>query len=441
MDTIVIGAGLTGLTAADELTARGLDVSVLESRRRVGGRTYSVELAGEAVDLGAEFVGMHHRRGRRLAGRLGLKLQPSRLLSRRAHWQLGGASKVGHLPPLTAREVASTLRLFARQNRLSRPLDINEPWAAPSARSLDAISLADWLEAEQPTGRALELQQQIWRGFMQSEPDSLSMLHLLWMVRRGGGWPAGMRDTVALRVPGGTQQLALGLAARLGSRVELSKVVTRVEQEDGGVRVLTADGDERTAAQAILAVPIPALRWIDFTPALPPELDAMRRELRFAQGAAVLVGGPGAARGKFDLAFGDSHFNEGWRRGSTAKALVPVPGAPGGLEAIGTRLADAFGIPTGGFEMRTQAWAEERFTGGTYVVFGRGQLTRFGPLLRKPHGRVHFAGAERSSWPDFMEGAIESGSRAARDVLAAHTATAPYDCALVEQSVQEPVAH
>jgi monoamine oxidase len=414
LDVVVVGAGLAGLTAAERLVKQDLNVAVLEARSRVGGRTWSGEVAGEAVDFGAEHVGPRHHRVKALARRLGLSLKASGELSGRSRWQIGGRDKVGHLPPLKASQMLDVITAFARMSRLARRLPVEEPWAAPLGASLDAVSLADWLDRAELGAAARELLEVIFVGSMTKPAERISMLHLLWLARRSGGVIAGFRDALGPRIEGGTQQLALGLARVLGSRVKLGTVVTRIEQDSSEVEVLTNDGGRLSAQRAIVCLPIPALGRLEFSPGLPDELEESRRALSLGQGTTLIVGSPAPHSHGVHKSVGDEQLGYGWRRGKTAKSIVVHPPADG-VEALAVRLARVTDLPLEGLETRTVPWTEEEFTGGTYICFEPGQLTRFGPHLTRPHGRVHFAAAERSTSSVFMEGAIESGARAAAE--------------------------
>jgi monoamine oxidase len=414
LDVIVIGAGLAGLTAAERLVDRAFDVGLLEARSRVGGRTWSGEVAGQAVDFGAEHVGPHHHRVRALARRLGLKLKGSGELSGRSHWELAGRETTGRVPPLGAPDVAGLIRALTRMSRLARRIPVEEPWRAPSGPALDAISLADWLDQ---VGASQDVREFLTVTFVQSmtkPADRISMLHLLWLARRSGGIIAGFRDALGPRVEGGTQQLALGVAKRLGSRLELGKVVAGVEQSGRGVEVSTRDGERRAARRVIVCVPIAALARLEFSPGLPEELEESRKVLSFGRATALIVGTQGAPSGRIETAMGGA-LGYGWRRGNTAKCIV-VDGSRLDAERLAAPLARATDLPPENLEIRAVAWTDEEFSGGTYVCFEPGELTRFGPHLTSPHGRVHFASAERSTSSVFMEGAIESGERAAAEV-------------------------
>lgn len=99
----------------------------------------------------------------------------------------------------------------------------------------------------------------------------------------------------------------------------------------------------------------------------------------------------------------------------TGIAWGDAPNVPTG--EFTSDLARGFGVPLHVGAERAD-WTETTASGGSYIVFAPGQLARFGPQLRRPHGRVFFAGAERSSWPNSMEGALESGEEVAQTVLA-----------------------
>ena len=131
---VVVGAGLSGLVAASELEAAGASVAVVEARPRVGGRTRSAFVHGEAADLGGQFVGPDHRGMRTLAEALGLRLVPASLGARPFLWRLGGGEqRVGFWPPLSLREFASLGRALVALKRLSLRVDPVSPWRSPDA--------------------------------------------------------------------------------------------------------------------------------------------------------------------------------------------------------------------------------------------------------------------------------------------------------------------
>jgi len=114
---------------------------------------------------------------------------------------------------------------------------------------------------------------------------------------------------------------------------------------------------------------------------------------------------------------------------STAGAARELSARGSSAPAVATsEIARLFGA---GFEpadaIVSTNWSDERWSGGGYAAsFPPGALTAAGPGLRQPEGRLHWAGAETSeSWPNFMEGAVRAGHRAADEVLVALDADAP----------------
>ena len=131
---------------------------------------------------------------------------------------------------------------------------------------------------------------------------------------------------------------------------------------------------------------------------------------------SVVVAAPAPPRARHRLVTGADDPPLAWRSDGGAKGIFLDDATPDGTPDRVDRLCEAFGFDPASVEAETVDWARDPFAGGTYVVFEPGQLVRHGPHLRRPHGRVEFAGAERSSWPDSMEGAVESGWAAAERV-------------------------
>ena len=423
-DAVVVGAGLAGLVAAAELEEAGASVAVVEARPRVGGRVRSPVLDGATADLGGQFVGPKHRGMHTLAATLGLRLVPAGLSTRPFLWRLpGGEDGVGFWPPLSLSELWSLGRALVVLKRLSLRVDPSSPWRSPGAERLDGRSFGDWLDEVSLRGRAREALAAPILGFATVGARELSLLQVLWWVKRAGGLLPAARNGSALRLAEGAQAVPLSLAARLKGPVLLGAPVVSVEQDEESVTVRRADGEAIVRARrAIVAVPPPALRAISFSPPLDAAQRLLVEELRFGRAAKVCAaaeppaGEPPPARHRVFV--GGSPLSIGWRTGGILAGLAYGGNANRPEEELVADLARAFGTTPGALgEAEAAHWGRERFSGGTYVVFGPGQIVRHGPNLRRPHGRVHFAGAERSSWPDQMEGAVESGTETARRVL------------------------
>jgi monoamine oxidase len=207
--TIVVGAGLAGLTAAHEIVRSGGEVVVLEARDRVGGRMHGIEVApGEWVDAGAAYLGDRHTELHDLLGLLGLKTVPTEMTGNsRFMLGAGGRTRPGRFPPLSAVALGDMFELL---DELTRQVDPAAPWASPDAGRLDQLTAAEWAEQNlcRPDARLFF---PLFLGeMMAADPAEVSMLHVAFYLRSGGGisylndFEGGAQDS---RVDGGASGL------------------------------------------------------------------------------------------------------------------------------------------------------------------------------------------------------------------------------------------
>ncbi|HEY7595523.1 MAG TPA: FAD-dependent oxidoreductase [Actinophytocola sp.] len=414
-DVVVVGAGLAGLTAATALRRAGRSVLVLEARDEVGGRTRSREADGAVTDFGGEWVGWAHRGMRRLADDLGLDLEPARLLGAPVLWRLPSGHSRGRTPPV--RVWRDLYHLHSRAVRDAHGIDPEAPWRARWADELDAWSVADWLDELDLGADSRYLFERIAGSLVCAPAESTSLLHLLWLGRLAGGPLRSLHTTFQWRIAQGAQEVAIRLAARLGDAVRLRTPVERVVQDGGGVSA-HGGGREYRAAQAVVAVPVHLLATVGFEPALPEGRQALSA-LHVGAGVKAVARLPEGHRvGHASVVGGDALW-VAWRRGDRVTGFVPGH-AEAPDEVLLADLAGAFG--TSADRLRSAQvfrWADQEHVLGCDVAFAPGEVCRLGPRLAEPHGLIRFAGAERSGWPNNMEGAVRSGLRAARETLEA----------------------
>lgn len=441
-DVAVVGAGLAGLACARAVVDAGASCVVVEARDRVGGRTLSQQIGRGTFDLGAQWIGPTQDRAERLARELGVDTFPTFHEGRKVLDLDGEISTYdGTIPKLSIPRLLELQRVLSKVDRMTAKIDLDAPQRSPDAAALDAETLEGFKRRHVHSHAVRELIDAAIRVVLGAEARDLSMLHFLFYLRSGGGLMKLLeieKGAQERRFAGGAQSLAIGLAAKLGDRVRTSAPVRRIEQDAVGV-VVRADGVTVRARRVVVAVPPAIAGRIEYLPGLP----AMRDQLmqRFPMGATVKcialydrpfwrargLSGEGVAnRGPASVVFDNGSFDA-----AQASLLAFVVG--GHAKSWSTRsererkgavlaqLAKMFGdealAPTDYVE---QDWSTEVWTRGCPVgLLPTGVLTQFAPALRASCGRVHWAGTETATrWHGFMEGALESGERAAREVLA-----------------------
>lgn len=448
-DVVVVGAGLAGLTAAEDLVAAGLDVVVLEARDRVGGRTLSVALPGseEVVEAGGQWVGPTQDR---VAARLrvhGLSTYPTHDQgSHLLHWRGSLRRYRGQIPRADPATLLDVAQLQLRLDRAARRLPAGRPWDAPSAAELDAVTFAEWFGRRARTRGGRRFLHLVTQAVWSAEPEELSALWALAYVQAAGGLDpliSTRKGAQQDRVVGGSQRLSERMAAGLGERVRLGSPVRALSQDGDAVTVRTADGQHVRAAHAIVAVPPPLQAQIHVSPALPADRAALLQRMPMGQVTKVNVvydrpwwreqglSGQGVASDHAAAIVYDNTpasgapgvllaFLEG-RHATAARALEPEARRALVLDALVALFGERARTPTAVLE---QDWGAEEWTRGCYGAFTPpGALTSFGPALRAPVGRLHWAGAETGvRWTGYLDGAVESGERTATEVLAARAA-------------------
>jgi monoamine oxidase len=443
VDVIVVGAGMSGLAAARALRAKGLSVLVLEARERVGGRTKPGTIAGVKIDLGGMWVGPTQTRALALGEAFGLERYQSYIEGQNVT-EIGGVVRNGARDTPTADDAAMAdfVGVATKIDAMSKQVPLDAPWSAAEAATWDATTLASWIEANSSTPAARTILDSIISAVMSADASQTSLLYFLFYVHAGDDLTtlAGMGEGAQKWLyRGGLNQIAFRMAAELGGAVRLNAPVRRIAQTAGGVEV-TSDAGVFRAKRVIVAVPPALAGRIDYAPALPAMRDALSQ--RLPMGSVI----------KFWVAF-DRPF---WRA-KGLNGMVITDRSPVGLYVDVSPDAAGPGLIAGFFEgshavawgQKTAAerkavvvgdltrllgpeaahpidyvdndWPSEEWSRGCYVgVAPPGVISVFGEALRRPVGRIHWAGTETSSeWCGYVEGAIRAGERAAAEVAAA----------------------
>jgi monoamine oxidase len=425
-DVVVVGAGLAGLTAARELRRHKVKVSVVEARDRVGGRTLDHPLGGGHVaEGGGQWVGRTQTAIVGLAKELGVETFPAYAKGKTVV-ALGGARiTVGE------RDESEDLRR-AREalEAMAKEVPLANPWAAKKAAEWDKLTVGDWLKANakrSETREEIGLEVETALG----PPARTSLLWFLFYLRSAGGLRQLAAGAQELRLKGGPQSVSKKIAADLGEDLVLSSPVKKVEH--GGGRVVVDSARVKVSAKRAVVAMSPAdARRIEFDPALPAARAGLAKgwvgEPAFKANVVYpkpfwrddgLSGLALADRGPVAVTFDNSPPDGS--RGVIVAFLEPrrLPQeAAARRKAVVADLVALFGKaaaePLDYFEMD---WAAEKWTAGCVAPLPPGLLTEFGPALREPVGRLHWAGTETSEvWCGYMDGAVRSGRRVAEEV-------------------------
>ncbi|MCF2129494.1 FAD-dependent oxidoreductase [Strepomyces sp. STD 3.1] len=444
-DVVVIGAGVSGLTAARRLTQTGQSVVVIEANDRVGGRTVNLDVGeGVITEGGGQWVGPGQDRVWALMDELGIETFKTHIEGKSMYLR-NGRTKLyqGTVPPLSPVVLADYAQAQLRLERMAKTVPLEAPWTAKNARSWDNTTFGHWLDANTFTEEVREL---FTIGFSVTDGEDLHSTSLLVQLVRIAGC-GGIDHLVNVtggaqesRVVGGTQLISLRMAEQLGQRVVLDSPVSEIIQDDQGVLVKSARIDVRAKRVVVAMAPSDANR-IRFSPDLPTRRAMLQR--RWCNGTESKI-----------FAVYDRPF---WReRGFSGQAVTDLPVAgyvvdnspPDASVGIlmtfvgtagsgyGLRWSDAvlddpearraafladltvlFGPeaarPTAYLE---QDWTHEPWIGGCVSSRPPGVLTQYTDADRVPVGRVHWAGTETAVLNQgYIDGAVSAGERAAEE--------------------------
>ena len=441
-DVIVVGAGLAGLTAARDLTHAGKSVYVVEARDRVGGRTLSEPThSGEILDTGGQWVGPTQDRVNALIAEFGLPTYTQFNTGTKIFDFQGKISTYeGVLPSLPLFALLDLAKMFSKLNRMSESIPLDAPYLAENAAEWDGMTLESWKRRFIKTARGKALLDIATQSVFGAEASDISLLFFLYYLKSGGDLDRLTRITDGAqqtRVHGGTQQISQRLAESLGDRVHLSRAVRAIEQGDDGVAVVT-DAGSYHGKRVVVAIPPTLAGKINYSPLLPPMRSQLLQRLPMGSIIKVIVvyekpfwrelGYSGeiiSDAGPLCSIFDDTP--EGSKEGSLIGFIAGraarnwANATPEERQAAVTKqIVDCYGDAAANpVEYIEKNWMAEEFSGGCYEAFmAPGVMTEYGKALREPVGRIHWAGTETSDiWCGYMDGAVRSGERAAKEVL------------------------
>jgi monoamine oxidase len=444
----VVGAGLAGLTCAYRLRQRGIDVTVYEGNTRLGGRCWTDRgsFNGQLAEHGGELIDQSHAAIRHLAQELGLPLD--NVLAAEPNGSEPFFFFDGGRYPLAdaLRDMKAVWQPLKRDYQAAGyPTLYTSSTAA--GRALDAMSIAEWISTRVPGGLASRLGQLLSIAYTieyGGEVEDQSSLNLIYLLGASGQGQLRLfgPSNEKYKVRGGNDRIVSGLAAHLAGRVMTGKALEAIRPAGRGWSLDFADRTSVTFDRVVLALPFSVLRErVDWTAAgFPTPKSRAITELGMGMNAKLAL--QFTTRHWYSLGNGgDSYSDTGYQatwevtraQPGTRGILVDYTGAGVTLKQSG-RLAAALApeflaraepvFPGLTAQWNGKAtfddWPRNPWTLGSYSYFRVGQYQRFAGAEGEVVGSCHFAGEHTSiDAQGYLEGAVESGERASREVLAA----------------------
>jgi monoamine oxidase len=442
----VVGAGLAGLVAAYELLRAGHTVSVFEAQERPGGRIRTRRDAfgdGLYVEEGAREFGEGYTLLNQYIAQFGLPVSsfgdppPAQRI-----FYLGGkryAMSGGREPdwPFALSPEERRLGMQGLWEKYAQPAA--RPLAQPfdtramnrAARATDEHSLADLARKQGASDAAVLL---MARAHLGASIEHVSALQVLLWERFLAASPN------RLCLSGGNDQLPRAFAERLGPRLHYRAELRGISQDRSQVRLAIAHGpalEQVSVERVVLALPFSVLRRLELGDAFARHKRALISALRYESATRIFVhtktrfwrqaGLDGSV--DTDLPVGAVRDLSAGQAGSAGiLGTEATAAASRRLTALSALERERLGVENlsrvfpemgaNGAGARSVCWDSEPYALGAWAYFAPGEMSSMFTQVALPDGRIHFAG-EHTSTLCFMEGAVQSGQRAAQEISSA----------------------
>ncbi|WP_017974550.1 flavin monoamine oxidase family protein [Actinopolyspora halophila] len=421
-DVVVIGAGFAGLTAARDLREAGSDVLVLEARDRIGGSTWYRPEAfdGFGLEMGGTWIVPQQRHVFAEAHRYGIRVADSELPSRMT-WSDHG-EVLDTLLPVPPEEYEQLEHAMRSLIEAGRRIDPERPLSEQGLSDLD-VPIRQWAEQQGLSGNSGELLISWFCGCANASEETGSALDVIrWLAAMDNSLGGMVQASVlGYTFVDGTVSLAEAMVADSGAELRLSSPVREVLADDRGVTVGYHGGSVR-ADRVLMTTPVGVWRDIRFEPELSAAKQAVSRENHAGQGQKIWALARGVSEDLSGFGWGTA-FDYVGAMATTGSGVVLVCFAPEDGRVDGAdphdvqRAVREFAPDAEVVDVATHDWVGDEFSKGTWATFRAGQFAEYEISVAEPEGRVHFGGSHTARrWRAFIDGAIESGERAAAEI-------------------------
>ncbi|MFE6752768.1 flavin monoamine oxidase family protein [Streptomyces sp. NPDC057684] len=422
-DVAVIGAGFAGVTAARDLSLEGYSVVLFEGRDRIGGRTFLGEAFGRSVEFGGAYAHWTQPHVWHELKRYEIRLATPQAIGK-SYWLADGvvhsgtpAEHAGVGGPLIARCLADA------RARFPQPFDL----AAADAGAIEKETLADRIDSLGLSPHDRDVLGGVMASLVHSESEQGITQFLFWAAVAFGSWSAFLEAAGHWPIEGGTRRLLDAIAGESKAELRLSTPVTAIEDDGSGVVVTTGKGERLRVRHSVVAVPLNTLSDVAIAPPLAQPVRAMIEQKQPMKTIKIWARVRGeiepftasAPTGKHPINTARTEYRHG---GDTlVVCFCSDAAAIDGRDREAVQRALRLFVPDiEVVDVACHDWVNDPFSQGTWVHHRPGDLTRAAPLMREPHGRVHFAGGDIAALGvGGIDGAIETGAKAARDIIRA----------------------
>ena len=420
-DVVVVGGGIAGLIAARELSGTGLSVVVLEARDRLGGRVWTDHRLGRDLEIGGTWMHWVQPHVWAEITRYGLEVTRGPR-AEQAYWLAGDRVRTGTLEQFMELIDPGMRRLLADTMKFVPRPDL--PPAAPELANIDRYSVQDMLDRLQLSEDEYQANEAAWVGHFNGPlTEGAFITALRWTAAAAGSWHLMHEASAVFRLADGTQSLVAAIAADTTAELRTGAEVSRIDHDSERAHVHLSDGHVITARRVVITVPQNILGDLSVTPPLNDGKLSAGKEKAASRGVKcwIRVRGPIAPFFAYSSAAHPLSVVRTEYLGDDDAVLVAF-GAdstrldPNDRDAV-QRALTVWRDDLDVLEVTGHDWMSDPYARETWMMHRPNQVTRYLGAQQATEGVLHFASSDIANlWAGFIDGAIESALRAARDV-------------------------